>query len=138
MQVAHDRDNVYFLVTRLDKCLTSKDAVKINVADGSTNYYTISINPKGAYTVTHSVNGDIASGTATAAKRFGTVDINTNVDQGVYIEFAIPKSQIGVSGTSFKVMPALTNKDASSTVTEDTLTGAVMTSTANWIEVVLD
>ena len=138
VQVAHDRDNIYFLATRLDKYLTSKDTVKINIADGSANYYTVSINPKGAYTVTHSVNGDIASGTATAVKRFGTVDINTNVDQGVYIEFAIPKTQIGISGTSFKAMPALVNKDASATITEDTLTGADMTSTANWIEVVLD
>ena len=139
VQVAHDRDNVYFLVTRLDKYLTSKDSVKINIADGSASYYTVAINPKGAYTVTHSAKGSITSGTATAVKRFGTVDINTNVDQGVYIEFAIPKANLGLSGkTSFKAMPALTNKDASSTVTEDTLLTANMTSTANWIEVVLD
>ncbi len=141
VQVAHDKNNVYFLVTRLDNYLTSKDSVKINIADGSSNYYTVAINPKGAYTVTHSANGDVASGNAESAaiKRFGTVDINSNVDQGVYIEFAIPKATLGLTGkTSFKAMPALTNKDASSTVTEDTLTGASFTSTANWIEVVLD
>lgn len=141
VQVAHDKDNVYFLVTRLDKYLTSKDSVKINIADGSSSYYTVAINPKGAYTVTHSEKGDVSSGSAESAaiKRFGTVDINSNVDQGVYIEFAIPKAILGLSGkTSFKAMPALTNKDASSQITEDTLTGASFTSTANWIEVVLD
>ena len=143
VQAAHDKNNVYFLVTRLDKYLTSKDTVSINIADGSRNYYTVSINPKGAYTVTHTVSGTtstVASGNAPteAVKRFGTVDINSNVDQGVYVEFAIPKSTVGLSGkTSFKVMPALTNKDTSSTVTEDTLTGASFTSTSNWIEVVL-
>ena len=142
VQVAHDKNNVYFLVTRLDKYLTSKDTVTMHIADGNNNYYSVTFNVKGNYTVTHTEGGSVttvASGTSPAVKRFGTVDINTNVDQGVFVEFAVPKSELGIVGDkSFKAVIELVNKDASSTVTTDTLTNVDMTSTANWIDVVLD
>lgn len=142
VQVAHDKNNVYFLVTRLDKYLTSKDTVTMHIADGTANYYSVTFGVKGNYTVTYTNGGStttVASGTSPAVKRFGTVDINTNTDQGVFVEFAVQKSELGLVGDkSFKAVIELVNKDASSTVTTDTLTNVDMTSTANWIDVVLD
>ncbi len=142
VQVAHDRDNLYLLITRLDKFLTNKDSFSLNIAAGSSSYYTVTVTVKGAYTITYTSGGtttNVSSGDTAAIKRFGTVDINTNVDQGIFMEVAIPKANVGLSGkTSFKTIPTLTNKDTSSTVTTDTIDGASMSSTTYWIEVVLD
>ncbi|MBQ4150809.1 MAG: hypothetical protein IJC81_03275 [Clostridia bacterium] len=142
VQVAHDKDNVYFLITRHDKCLTSKDTFKMHIAADDSSYYTVTFKIDGKYLVTLTKNGtttDVASGSTSFVKRFGTVDINTNTDQGALIEIAVPKSEIGLLGkTSFKTTIALENKDNSTVITEDTLDGTDMTSTANWIEVVLD
>ncbi|MBQ8836158.1 MAG: hypothetical protein IJ002_01455 [Clostridia bacterium] len=142
VQVAHDKDNVYFLVSRLDKYLTTKDTTILYIADGDTNYYTVTFKADGKYTVTHT-NGDTVTDVtvngSSFVKRFGTLNINTNIDTGVYYEFAVPKSEIGAVGaSSLKVLLALENKDTSTTVTTDTLMKTDMTSTENWIEVVLE
>ncbi len=142
VQIAHDRDNLYLLITRLDKYLTSKDTFTLNISTEEIDFYTVTVKVDGSYTVTLTEGGttsDIGSGTTSFVKRFGTVDINTNADQGLFIEAAIPKSMVGLSGKAeFKAMPSIENKDAVSTVTTDTLEGADMTSSANWPSVILE
>ena len=142
VQVAHDKDNVYFLISRLDKYLTSKDSTVLHIADGDTNYYTVTFNVKGTYTVTYTSGETVTTVTtngSSSVKRYGTIDTNTNIDTGVYVEFAVPKSEVGLNGaSSFKAVPALINKDTSTTTTTDTIDDVDMTSTENWIEVILE
>lgn len=143
-QVAHDKDNVYFLISRLDKYLNNgSDTATIYIAAGDTSYYTITCKLSGKYTITHTSGETVTNVTSSGSaisKILGTTNYYTDVDNGAYIELSIPKSEIGAANkTSLKVLPAIQNKDsATGEVTTDTLMNADMTSTAKWIEVVLD
>ena len=78
------------------------------------------------------------TGGRAAVKVLGTVGNNDDRDAGYVAEIAIPKALVGLSGAkSFKVRPALTNKDGSGSIS-DTLTGISAFSTSLWPSIVLD
>ena len=140
-QVAHDKDNVYFLINRLDTHLTNGDTVTLNIGTGKTEYYRIEVGFDGIRTVTY-VNGGAETkkevrGTATVTP-IGTVGNNDDIDEGALYEIAIPKDLVGLKGaTSFKACPALANQDGMGVIC-DTLTGVGAFVTDLWPTVVLD
>ena len=141
LRAAHDDENVYFLVSRLDDFMTSSDAVMVCIGAGETADYRVVVGVDGSVSIDHYSAGakqsSITGGTA-VVKVLGTLNNNEDTDEGCVYEIAVPKSAVGLTGAkSFKVRPVLTNKD-SSNVISDTLTGVTAYSTALWPDIVLD
>ena len=142
LRTAHDDENVYFLVSRLDQYLTGKDSVDICIADGKDAYYRITVEMDGTAFIKR-VKGKSAkkvdADVKTAVKVFGTVDNNNDTDEGAVFEIAVPKSAVGLSGAgSLRVCPLLTNKDKTGGTVTDTLTDISMSNTTLWPSIVLD
>ena len=141
LRAAHDDENVYFLVSRLDDFMTSSDAVMVCIGAGETADYRVVVGVDGSVSIDHYSAGakqsSITGGTA-VVKVLGTLNNNEDTDEGCVYEIAVPKSAVGLTGAkSFKVRPVLTNKD-SNNVIPDTLTGVTAYSTALWPDIVLD
>lgn len=141
VQTAHDDDNVYFLISRLDDYLTRGDTTAIHISAGSTSFYTVTADSSGACSITETVSGvkkDVSGDISAAVKIYGTVDDNSDLDEGMLIELAVPKSLVGLVGaSSFAIRPELTNVDGTGCII-DTLTGVSHYSTLLWPEVKLD
>ena len=141
LRAAHDDENVYFLVSRLDDFMTSSDAVMVCIGAGETADYRVVVGVDGSVSIDHYSAGakqsSITGGTA-VVKVLGTLNNNEDTDEGCVYEIAVPKSAVGLTGAkSFKVRPVLTNKDSNNVIL-DTLTGVTAYSTALWPDIVLD
>ena len=141
LRAAHDDENVYFLVSRLDDFMTSSDAVMVCIGAGETADYRVVVGVDGSVSIDHYAAGakqsSITGGTA-VVKVLGTLNNNEDTDEGCVYEIAVPKSAVGLIGAkSFKVRPVLTNKDSNNVIL-DTLTGITAYSTALWPDIVLD
>ena len=141
LRTAHDDENVYFLISRLDRCLMSDDTTTIRIAASEKTYYRITVNMDGTATLSY-VEGGFAKKqdveVASAVKVFGTVDDNSDTDEGAVFEIAVPKSAVGLSGKSaLQVRPELVNTDGDTKIT-DSLTGVNANNTALWPSIVLD
>ena len=140
LRTAHDDANVYFLISRLDTCLTSKDLVSVQIADGAKSYYQVLINMDGSAAITKigTTSETVATDLKAAVKVFGTVDNTADTDEGAVFEIAVPKAPVGLVGKdSYAVRPMLANMDTG-TAKMDTLTGATTNETARWPSVVLE
>ncbi len=140
-QVAHDAENVYFLINRLDTYLTDGDTVTVNIGVGAMQSYRVIVGLDGIRTIAYVEAGvekqQLTGGTA-AIKVYGTPNNNEDKDEGVVYEIAIPKALVGLTdATSFKACPALDNQDGVGSIS-DTLTGVSPFLTAAWPEVKLD
>ncbi len=142
LQVAHDKDNIYFLINRLDYYLTLNGEISsVYVAASNNSYYRIDITDRTkAYTVyLVDANGnetEKASGTTVVTTANGTININGNLDRGFLTELSVPKSALGIeSATSIKAGVGITSVDKGVTTTDVALD---LTSTANWPTVVLE
>ena len=141
LRAAHDDENVYFLVSRLDDFMTSSDAVMVCIGAGETADYRVVVGVDGSVSIDHYSAGakqsSITGGTA-VVKVLGTLNNNEDTDEGCVYEIAVPKSAVGLTGAkSFKIRPVLTNKDSNNVIL-DTLTGVTAYSTALWPDIVLD
>ncbi len=141
LRTAHDDENVYFLISRLDYYLTSGDTTTVCIGATDTADYRITIDMSGKVNVDY-YSGGLSRNSFTLGDAkvvlFGTLDDNSDKDDGAVIEIAVPKAQVGLSGkNSFPVRLALTNQDGEGTVS-DTFTGASAFSTKLWPKVVLD
>ncbi|MBQ8837254.1 MAG: exo-alpha-sialidase [Clostridia bacterium] len=142
MRTAHDDNNVYFLLSRLDYYLTSGDTVTVCVAAGDSSDYRVTVDLSGNVTVEYYSNGMKKSSSTleNAAKvvLFGTIDDNSDKDEGAVIELSIPKTAVGLtSKTSFGTRLVLVNQDGEGSLS-DTFTGVSTFSTKLWPKVVLD
>jgi len=141
VQTAHDADNVYFLINRLDEYLTDGDTVTVNIATGPSSYYRVVVGLNGTVTVVFVDSGaekQKVTADPAAVVFFGTVGNNDDKDEGAVIEFSLPKTMVGLVGkTSFAASPALANQDGTGS-TNDGLTGVSAFTTARWPAVVLD
>ena len=141
LRTAHDNDNVYFLVSRLDTYITDGDTTTICIGAGTSSYYRVVVNLNGVESITYVENGaakNTVSGGNAVVKVLGTVNDNEDKDEGVVTEISIPKALVGLSGaTSLTVNPSLSNQDGSG-FTNDTLTGVSAFTTTRWPSVVLD
>ena len=141
LRTAHDDENIYFLISRLDYYLTSNDTVTVCVGASDTSDYRITVGLDGKVNVEYYNTGiKRNSFTLDDAKvvLFGTVDNNDDKDEGAVIEIAVPKDKVDAIGkTEFPVRLALVNDDGMGTGT-DTFTGASAFTTKLWPKVVLD
>ena len=141
LRVAHDNDNVYFLVSLVDYYLTSEDSVAVCIADSIVSDYRINVKLDGTatfdkYTFGKQVNTSRLNGVKTIIK--GTVNNNSDMDDGAIIEISIPKSMLAIEGKSeFGARLALVNNDGNGYVA-DTFTGASDIYTEYWPKVALD
>ena len=137
LRTAHDDENVYFLVTRLDDVLTEKDKAVIYIG-ADEGYYRIILNTDGLEALEYKSSKLSTDGVACITKIFGTVGVNSDTDDGIVYELSIPKPLIGLEGkASFAALPLLNNSDGGSVIT-DTLTNASITQQSRWPTVVLD
>lgn len=139
-QVAHDKDNVYFLINRLDEYLRSGDEVIVNIGVGDMQYYRVTAKLDGTLSLVYVDKGaeTKVSGGKAAVKLYGTIDNNDDVDEGAVIEISIPKALVKLNGaTSFKACPALVNQDGVGSIC-DTIENVPAFVTTTWPEVVLD
>lgn len=141
VQTAHDADNVYFCINRLDDYLTDEDTVSLNIGVGALEYYRVDIAADGKVKVSHvqnAVTRSTVDGGKAAVRTVGTVGNNSDVDEGVCIELSLPKSMVGISGkTSFTLSPSLMNCDGSGYFF-DQLNGVSTITTSRWPAVILD
>lgn len=139
-QVAHDENNVYFLINRLDEYLRSGDEAIINIGISDTQYFRVTAKLDGSLSILYidkGVQTKVSGGNA-AVKTYGTIDNNNDTDEGAVIEISIPKSLLKLTGAkSFKANPALVNQDGEGTVC-DTIEKIPAYVTTSWPEVVLD
>lgn len=141
VQSAHDKDNVYFCINRLDNYLTDKDTVTLNIGIGEMEFYRAEIAADGKVTVSHVRNAatlSTADGGKAAVRTVGTVGNNDDIDEGVCIELALPKASVGLVGkNSFTLSPTLMNTDGEGAFF-DQLNGVSSVVTSRWPAVVLD
>ena len=139
VQVAHDDNNVYFLLSRIDSLLNAGDNASVCIAADNNTYYRIDVSLTGSYTITYcQQNGSenvVSTGNA-AYKLHGMVNNSNSDDIGALFELALAKSDVGLeNASSFKMLPSLVNVDDGAAIT-DTL--CVADDMACWPVVVLD
>lgn len=141
VQTAHDKDNVYFCINRLDNYLTKEDTVTVNIGLDTMQLYRAEIDMDGNVTVSFVRNAAVQAtvdGGKAAVRVVGTVGNNNDTDEGVCIELSLPKSLVGLNGrTSFTLSPTLVNKDGEGYFF-DQLNGVGSVVTSRWPAVVLD
>ena len=140
LRTAHDDDNLYFLVSRLDECITDRDTATVCIADSATSDYRITVGLDGIRSIDYYQNGakqkTLTGGTA-AVRVLGTPNDNEDKDEGFVVEFSIPKALVGMTGKkSFQARLALVNWDGAREVGDSM--SVSQTSTAKWPAVVLD
>lgn len=141
LRVAHDDQNVYFLISLLDAYLTSGDSVTVCVADTavSDRRVTAWLNGKATFSTYHAGEKQTVStlcGAEVIIK--GTVNDNTDTDAGATLELAVPKEKLALGDASEMVVRLLlNNNDGDGTVT-DTFDGVHPMYTVYWPKVVLD
>lgn len=141
VRVAHDDENVYFLLSLLDYYLTGEDAVTVCVADTAVSDHRITVHADGratfeTYQAGQKLKSSAFYGTKTVVK--GTVNDNSDKDEGVVIEIAVPKEALGLeSANDMQLRLALNNLDGGETVT-DTFTAVSDAYTGQWPTVALD
>ncbi|MBQ4556781.1 MAG: S-layer homology domain-containing protein [Clostridia bacterium] len=141
LRTAHDDENVYFLISRLDYYLTDGDTATVCIGAGDTADYRITINLNGKASVEYYSGGikrDTFAIKDAKVTTIGTVNNNEDKDEGAIIEIAVPKAKFGLVGKSeFPVRFAIENQDGTGSVS-DTFTGASSFSTKLWPKVVLN
>ena len=135
IRVAHDSENVYFLFEHLDYYLNSTDEFVFFVApDNSSNIkYRVKANHAGAYEIVK-ISGNSTtdvSGTSSAVKLYGTINNNSDTDEGMVIEFSIPKSAFGGADT-LRVFMKMYGNDGRETYAWDGFNGVTEGTLSTW------
>ncbi len=141
LRTAHDAENVYFLLSRLDTDLCDADTVTVHIGVADTAYYSVTADLKGIREITYFANGvttKVANGGKAAVKIFGTVNKGTDTDEGALIEISVPKKLVGLAGkTAYPIRLELANADGNTWI-RDSFTGVSWFSTGLWPMVELD
>ena len=141
LRTAHDDENVYFLFSRLDEYMVTRDYVSVSVGVSDTEYYTITVATNGMVTCHAYASGSLlrtVEGATAQVAVLGTLNDNSDIDEGALYEVSIPKSVLGLENAEqFVVALALSNTDTGNTV-QDTMTNLQTKTTTNWPVVRLD
>ena len=140
VQVAHDSENVYFLVSRLDTYLTAEDTVTLLLGTGFASFYRIVLDRDGIDTLDYIENGGVVktlSGGKAVVKLFGTLGDNGDKDEGMSFEVSVPKALLGDAANGFTLSPSLVNRDGEGSI-YDCLSGVSAFNTLRWPAVVLE
>ena len=140
LRTAHDDENLYFLISRLDEFVTDRDTATVCIAAGAAADYRITVGLDGIRGIEYYQNGakqETLTGGTAAVRVLGTPNNNEDKDEGFVVEFSIPKALVGMTGKkSFKARLALVNGDGKGE-TADSMSVSLY-STAKWPAVVLD
>lgn len=140
-QIAHDDENIYFLINRLDEFIDERDSVTVNVASGENKYYSITVTACGTASILLKEEAEakvLDWQGEVAVKTVGTVNNDLDSDEGVIFEISVPKSALGISDAEMvKVCPELENYDGLDYI-KDTLVEVSFDSTVHWPNVVLE
>lgn len=134
IRAAHDKDNLYFLFESLDYYVTSKDTFTFSLReDGSDARINIYADTSGVTRV-ELVDGGTATaldGFNSAVKIYGTKDVNTDKDEGVAIEFSIPRSCIK-NAEDLRVFMKMYGNDGEETFSWDGFNGLTEKDQTTW------
>lgn len=122
LRTAHDDENVYFLLSRLDTCLTADDTATVCIAAGAAADYRITVSPRGDCKIELYENGvlqkELVGGSA-VVRFLGTLDDSSDSDIGSVTEVAVPKALLGLSDAAqMRVRIALVNADGGETISD--------------------
>ena len=141
LRVCEDEENVYFIVDRLDKYISSKDTVSIFVCTDGDSYYKIDIGARGVQSVNRFYQGKF---TAVAAEKIacgvyvgGTVDSDSDTDAGYVVELALSKSEFGIGADSISLNLNMSNTDGGESFAKDEFAPAKSSDRSSWIKVLL-
>ena len=140
IRVAHDDENVYFLVERIDACITEEDAMTLRIATGEVQDNTflevvmnLSTVESLAYGRGSRITEELSADQVRCAISVkGSVDGNAD-DTGILYELAVPKALLGESFESEgRFYPVLYNADEGAAV-HDTLDSASRSDVSTWL-----
>lgn len=138
---AHDTENVYFLIERLDSYLDSEaDTVSLYFeSKDSAGYYRLTVGIGGIvqfeYYDGKKFNELDTSRLSCGLKINGTPDYDEDTDVGYSAELMIPVSEIGGVRSELSLYISLANTDMKEKSDRDTLTGAKLEDKSTWINV---
>ena len=146
VRIAHDSEYIYILGERLDNYITGKDQLWFYVHDGNGGQYSIVASNTGI-TAKHQESGKSATKMLDAEKEgiefrittSGTENDETDTDQGVVYEFAIPKKLLTIQDGAmfFRAIMVNVDKTGGRANMDDSNPSAKLTSTAEWAKAVL-
>lgn len=134
IRAAHDSENLYFLFEHLDYYVTSDDTFVFTVADESTGVkITVSADTDGITKIerTEKNKTTLIQGYAAKTMIYGTRDLNSDNDEGVVIEFSIPKSYLG-NVSSLRVHMKMYGNDGGETFAWDGFNGLTSSKLSTW------
>lgn len=136
-RAAHNASNLYILAERKDKYISLSDTTEIYIkCDGSSDYYKITFGVNGVTSFIRYSGGvptTLNAGLITeSVNYFGTIDLNTDTDEGYLVEMAIPKTALSLTGSGISFNAVVYNNDGSAT-TSDTFTNVTTADTSRWI-----
>jgi len=140
-QAAHDRENIYFRINRLDNDLRDGDTVILNIGVDKNKYYSVTVGYNGILSALLSDNGEITAlplfGEA-KVELFGSLNDSADTDEGAVYEITLPKAAMGLTDArSFRACPALESKEGDEVI-YDTLNGVGLSDTEGWPPVILE
>lgn len=132
LQIAHDKDNLYFLISRFDNVITSTDCSVIKLSLGGERY-TVTVDVSGEYKVLND-NDEIAEGSG-VCNIYGSIDDESDSDEGLLIEVCIPRKYLGAeSATALSLAYEIVNSDGDGKITDAFASDDINT----WPKVVLE
>ena len=118
VQIAYDKSSIYFLISVFDNMLTNEDKSVLYVSDENGTCYTVTVFADGSYTVCD-YNGKISANGNGVCNVFGTVDNNSDVDEGALFEISVSRDALGLAlATEFSFAHSLVNADGGEAVVD--------------------
>lgn len=141
LRISEDDKNVYFIVDRLDNYLSSKDTVSIFVCTDEDSYYKIDVGVNGVHEINRFYQGkfskvatdNVASGVFVG----GTLNFDSDTDDGYVVEFSLPKAEFGISGDYVGINLNMSNTDKNDSFAKDEFSPAKSSERSKWIKVAL-
>lgn len=140
---AYDSQYVYILAERLDDYLTTGDSISVLLDDGTgKSFYDLKVDLKGIASFEY-FNGEnrlkkSPDGIEAAVWVDGTVDNQSDRDNGAITEIKIPRSYLSLSDGKLRFYATVFNKDtAGEKATADTFSLAQITDKNTWPRVII-
>ena len=137
IRVAYDKNNLYFLVDRLDNNIQDEDKIElyINVNEKNNDYYKIILSKEGAENIYFHSNGkdELLNNNILSSK----IIINDTKDElgGYKVLTTISKEGLEKISDKINLNAILYNKDSEETVIEDTFEGIDLKDVTTWNKV---
>ncbi len=139
LRISEDGEYVYFLIDRLDEYLNKKDGHQLFISADKDVYYKIELSTDGVSEISKFENGKFTTISVDGVKfgSFvgGTYSSDKDKDDGYVLELAIPKSALGLGGSTMYVTMAMTNRDGKENYDKDEFELVKITDRDTWTKV---